>query len=228
MGRDWQITGECMTLVRFGDHFPSNISNILDLSSPPTTNLCELGLASEGVTITPRYIHKDINITDFGPEIPTEVMWMLADVTVRQRLIHFDPDVLDICLSEAMGGGGTFRYGVTTESLDGRNTATAMPPAGTLLGNGLPLLASGNHFISLNLSTVSPTLPWHFPAAYLIGQPVVVPLGTEKQMVDVTWRCIPYVPILPGGYNGYTSGTKIEQLSSGSFLWDRDLDSPNE
>lgn len=188
MSRDFQINGETVVRTKFGAHLPSSISNYSPPgATSPSSNLSELGLASEGIRITPRFVHKDINVDDFGPEIPAEVMWLLADVNIRMTLIHYDVSILDFCLSESMGG--TFLGGAPGLF----DFAGIMQPAGSFLGNYVPYLLSGYHYTSLNLTSPALNFPWHFPAAYLTGPPIELPLGTQASMVELNWRAIPYV-----------------------------------
>lgn len=202
MARDFVVNGETLVKVSFGDHIPAGFSNIAESA----TNLCELGLASEGIRITPTFHHLDVHVDDFGPDVPAEVLWMLADCTVQMTLIHYDRNVLDLCLAESMGGalvgspgppGGNFRY------------AGTMRAAGAPMGAYRTLRASGNRFIGLNLASPVLQLPWRFPASYLAVTPAEIPLGTEKTQVKLNWRAIPYA-----------TGGGGEIRSSGVVLFD--------
>mgnify|MGYP001608992929 FL=1 len=103
MARDFIINGE--TLVKVKGSSSSSIST-----------LSELGLAEKEVTISPRFYHSEMRADDFGPNIPPEVMWMLADVQIAMTLVHFDRAVLEACISESMGGStfGVFLAGAGT------------------------------------------------------------------------------------------------------------------
>jgi len=87
------------------------------------------------------------------------------------------------------------------------------------MGNGRPLLTSGNHYLSLNLSAVKPATPWRFPACYLADRPIEYPLGTEKSVAVLNWRAIPYGP----QFNP-NDGSLREIVSSGTVLWDHTAD----
>lgn len=202
MSRDFIFNGECLVKVKGGAH----------MSGRAIGDLTELGLSVDDVRITPRFVHADMKVDDFGPDIPADVMWNLADVTIRFTLIHYDEDALDVCLRESMGGGNILA------------NAGTFSTAGRPLGRGLPLLSSGNCFISLNL--LSPILdkPWNFPASYLTGPPVEIPLGVNATKAVCTWRAIPYKPLVGSGQTIVLSGRTQEIASSGVPLWFRALD----
>lgn len=194
MTRDFRINGETMIKVKGGQH----------MSGRAIANLAELGLTTGPVVITPTFMHYDKRVDDFGPDVPADVLWNLADVRIRATLIHYDADVLDTCIKESMGGGlpGFF------------NEAGLCGPAGTPLGKGKALFASGNNLISVNLLSPQLNNPWRFPACYLTGPPIELPLGTQASAVLINWRAIPYKPLVSGGIS-----------SSGAPLWYRNLDS---
>jgi hypothetical protein len=214
--RDFQINGECLVRVKFGAQIPGSITNIIPISGANNSgsNLSELGLAEGPVKITFKSSHKDINADDFGPDVPPEVMANLAEASIEMTLVHYDNLILDYCISESMGGT------VPGESSGGFLYAGVLPGAGQLMGNGVPLLASGNHYISLNLDSPQLGFPYRFPSAYL-ENPTTIPLGTEYSETLLNWRAIPYAtPILSGGGD---NGTQ-EISSSGSVLWDHNPD----
>ena len=182
MGREYIVNGETMVFVK-----GCNASAIAELS--------ELGLSDSSIVITLNSKHLDIGVDDYGNDIPAEELWMLASANIRMTLVHFDNDVLSACISESMAGG----------------TEGTMVAAGTPMGGGAPLLSSINHYIGLNLSSQIGT-PWRFPSAYLSEQPMIYPLGTERSLVVLNWRAIPY------GLFG------SEITSSGVVLYDFTLD----
>jgi len=247
--RNWVCNGEALVILRFGNHISGTIdetSNPLMFfaASDPTfsgefkTNtkidaggnvtelervleaepnfiqtfpsMFELGLAQEGISISPRSFHKDINVDDFGPDVPPEIMYNLTDVGIRMKMIHYDNTVLKLAIAESFAGGA---------GLDVPEGVLA--PAGSMMGRGKPLFASGNHFVSMSI--LSPVLrePWHFPTCYLREQPFEYPLGTEKSVVDLNWRAIPYVPLLVSGYVPAASGRFQEITSRRPVLWNR-------
>ena len=234
MARDYVINGETLVRVKGGQHY----------SGGPIAELSELGLSDSFIRISPRWFHHDINIDDFGPNVPAEVMWQLSEVNIYMTLVHFDKRVLQRCMAEAGAGAGFFP-GFEFTSLEG-----TMAPTGSLLGNYRPLLASGNHYISVNLLSPVEEFPWRFFACYLMAPPNHWPIGVRRSIVELQWRCIPYpnfeyvnlsggsesaVPIfdsdgtLIGGVGspGFTTivpNRSGELISSGVILFDHNLD----
>jgi len=191
-----------------------------------TAGVFELGLATEKITINPRFIHVDVQCDDYGREIPPEVLWSLADVTIDMTLVHYDQDVLRACIGESMGGRN-----------DGIYAGALMP-----MGNGLPLYANGNHYMALGLlgfgpqGEPPPALPWRFPSAYLSDRPFEMNVGTEKCMVRLRWRAIAYaapptaqvtrqIPsFVPGNLPiTYTATVAAELTSANKILWDHGI-----
>lgn len=207
MARDVVINGECLVLTKFGAHV---LDRPLGQNNSSSARF-ELGLSSREIRITPRFVHRDINVDDFGSDIPVEVLNMMADVTIRMELVHYDKDVLDACQIESQGGDAS------------RTTVGSLPPAGLPLGNFVQLLASGCHFISLNLTSPQLNFPWRFRACYLTGPPVEIPIGTERTLAQVNWRAIPYrAPTLGVIVSGFSPFAEV--MSSGVPLFDRTLD----
>lgn len=171
----------------------------------------ELGLTSDAIRVSPTFYHRDINTDSFGPNVPAEVMWNLAECTIHMNLVHYDSNVLAGCIQEAGAGGA----GVVSPA----GEMGQMRPASALMGNGLPLLASGNHFIKLSIDCPIDDIPWIFPATYLARQPFIYPLGTGVSIVQLSWRAIPYVPLLQGTLLPYP-----EIRSEGARLWHHEVD----
>ena len=231
MPRDFQINGETLVRVRFGGHLAGGVGGgLIDGALFPGTEplpggsgqLYELGLAEENVNIVPQYIHRGVPADDFGPEVPAEVIAMLAWVSIQMTLIHYDVNVLEECLAEALGGNAAI---IPPPG----KTGIAMMGAGQALGHGLPIGSSGCHYVSLNLLSPQLQYPWRFYSCYLAGQPVTYPLGTEKSAVVCNFRAIPYT--YPGqgfatALNTSGQGIDKEVASSGRVLWDRVLDTP--
>lgn len=221
MSRGFWIPGEGMVSVKGGAH----------MSGVPIGQLSQLGLANGPVQVTPTLFTQDVKCDDMGPQAAAEVVQYLAEVQIDMTLINFDPVVLDVCVDEALAGGGVFANPGSSQNF----LAGIMPPAGTPLGNGRNLLSSGNHWISLNIA--APTgfsqgaqfmsglevgLPWHFPSATLARDPAVYPLGTRAQVVKLSWRAITYRP-LPA-----VDSDVFEVFSSGAVLWDHNPDTEPE
>lgn len=238
-GRNFQVNGETLVKVKGGAH----------MSGKAIGKVTELGLTAKAVQVIPNYRHRDWSPDDFGGEVPADVMWMLSDVTVKMDLVHYDPYVLEVCLGESMGGGGiqTNRFGLGNIAQPWNiGAAGIMAPAARMLGKGLPMFASGNNYISLNLLSPQLALPYRFRHCYLSERPVVIPLGTEASVVQCTWRAVPYVPVWISGRSSlvdseltYTAPAqgddnltllgndyvlRKEVVSSGTTLWDHQLD----
>ena len=204
MVRAFQINGATLVKVKGGGALASP-------SLPNEARLRELGLAADKIEIVPKWRHEEIHVDDFGPNIPVELQWMLAEVMIRMRLIHFDDTILTACITESMGGG----------------TEGVMAPAGRPMGAGKAMFQPGNHYMSLNL--LSPVLnkPWRFKSCLLVTEPLSTPLGTEAIAVDCMWRAIPYA-LAGAGYNlAAGAGVPGELVSSGTVLWDHTLDDDN-
>lgn len=185
MSRDFFVNGETMVSVK------GNVNTSIG-------SITQLGLSDTQIRITPDFRHRDLIVDSFGPEVPVDVQSFLASVAVNMTLVHFDRDVLDTCLRESLG----------------MSAIGAMPRAGTLLGSGDARFGGANKFIGLNLLSPVGNKPWRFYAAYLVGPPMEFPLGTEKSIVTLNWRCIPYAVDPWGGGTG----------SLNVLLWDHTLD----
>lgn len=216
--RAWLVTtfinGECLVEVQGGAHLSGGI---FDLS--------QLGLTDrEGVVkITPTWVHHDVKVDDYGPNIPAELQWQMAEARIGMTLVHYDRDVLDQCIGEAMGGGADASLALGFQ-------AGTLAPAGQTFGRFKPMFASGNHYIRLFLSSAATNFPWRFLSCVLEGPPLEIPLSTRRSHVRLSWRAIPYttVQLMSGGslssggllIDGivFTSGKEIS--SSGVVLWD--------
>jgi len=194
----------------------------LQYSGGPIALVSDLGLTEGPITFTPKFNHRDMLVDDYGPFVPAAVQSQMTSVDVSFTLIHYDQEVLQLCIEESMGNAA------------GAPTAGGL--AGTFVGQGRPLDAgrnmfmSGNCMISLNLfSITSGILPIRVRSTYLANQ-VPFPLGTQVQAVQLTWRGIPYQPPLLSGGEVASGGIVIhdnviwrmrrEMTSSGAILWD--------
>lgn len=142
----------------------------------------ELGISNAPISVAPNLFHQDIHTDDYADRVPPDTFWLGADVTIEMTLVHFNPEVLYLCLEESMCGsaGGTLKG------------------FGQLMGRGRALQSDGNHYIQLTLSSPDLNQPWVFPAAYMAVRPLVLPLGVERSLAVLTWRAIPYVQHSPG------------------------------
>jgi hypothetical protein len=192
MPRDFQINGETLVKVKGAVN-----TGIEDLS--------ELGLAVNEVKVTPTYVHKDMIVDDFGPDVPPDVMFMIAFITVTMTLVHYDDDALETCVQLAMGNHVDSDLNPVVEEGE-------LVGMGTPLGKGKPLFAEGNCLIELTLTSPQLEKPWRFPAAYLVGEVKDEPLGVRAKQVPLRWRCIPYRTLDDG-----------ELVSQGTRLWYRSL-----
>lgn len=213
MARDFTIHGECLVKVKGGLH----------LSGRPVGELAELGLATDQIRIIPKFNHYEVRVDDFGLDCPVEILTQLAEVRINMALIHFDRNVLDICIDEATGGAGI---------IGGFGTAGKMTSAGQPLGNGRPIFSSGNHYISLNITSQIVGQDWRFRSCYLAEQPMEYSIGSKSSIVVLNWKAIPYVPLFQSGGTNTSKSIIIDGIvynpqeirSSGVVLWDRNLD----
>jgi hypothetical protein len=236
MARDFQRDGEVLIRVKFGAHVPPQAT----LAGGPS-NLSDLGLADKNtVKIRPLFYHKEIPVDDFGQHVPPEALAIAAAVDISMVLVHYDPDIVDICQAESLGGMSQLLqpsvsghqsvagvgYGANS---DIAGLAGTLAPAGTPLGGGVPLLASGNHYVSLNLFSPVLQFPLHIPSTYLTGQPVEIPMGVAYNPLVLRFRAIPYkFPLALSGNQFVASGQltgSLEVSSSGAVLWDHVTDS---
>lgn len=186
MARAFFINGE--SLVQVKGRSDSSIGS-----------LSELGLAEGPIRVRPRNFHKDINVDAWGMA-PPDVQWMLGDLTVAMTLIHFDPAVLETCLMLSQGGG--------------QASVGQFNRAGTLMGNNTARFGAGNNYIGLNITSPVASRPYRFYYAYLPDDAIDWPLGTEKSVVELRWRVVPFTTDPYGGGTG----------ARNYILWDRTAD----
>lgn len=192
MARDLFINGPTLVGVK------GSVSTAL-------ANLIGLGLSDMPIRVSFNGRHMDVNVDAYGGEIPMEIQYKLTDVVIAMTLMHVDMDVLRVCLAESMGGMGAAGDGV-------------LPIPGARLGNNAALFAATNHYISLNISSPVGNLPWRFKHCYLMGNPLEIPLGTERSIITVAWRCIPYTT------DPYAAGGTVGGGTLNYPLWDHTLD----
>lgn len=206
MARDFQIDGECLASVRLGAHI--SVSGSL-------SGIAEFGLTQKEVIVLPTFYHADLIVDDFGPNVPPELLWMIAEVRIFMTIIHYDESLFDQLMNEAMCG-----------SADG-----TLVGAGAPMGANKVLYASGNHLVGLSLTSPVLGKPWLFPATYITGQPLEIPMGTRRKVLRINWRAIPYTTP-PGQSVLVTSGSQAASsgntpsfglASSGVQLWKRSL-----
>lgn len=198
MARQYQIFGEALVNLRFGVHvpFPPGTSQ----SSP---NIWQLGLSQDAINITVHDFHFDVKTDSYGPDIPPETLCYLGDAEIRLKLVHYDNTALGFWLREAFAGGSA--------GFNDAQPAGIMPYAGTPMGGGLPIYASGNHYVGLGITSAIGYPPWRFPSTYLAKPPVMYPVGTKRIIAECSVRAIPYTPLTNtgGGYQAQSFGTVL-------------------
>lgn len=136
----------------------------------------QLGLSDGPIRFSLDFHHKDITVDAWG-EVPPEIQFMNAEARISMSLVHFDSSLVDLCLQASMGSAPA---------------VGAVPRAGTLMGSNAALGSSANSFISVNILSPVAGKPILFLACYLAQSPYEIPLGTEKSIIQLNWRCIPY------------------------------------
>jgi len=185
MARQFYVAGEVMVYVRGN-------ANVAGMNS-----LTQLGLSDTSISVSLDYRHRDIMVDAWGnSEIPADVQTFLTAANIQMTLIHFDLTILNQCLMESQGGPTNGTIGTEQR-------------AGTLMGGNVALYAAGNHYMQLYLTNPVGGQPWNFYAAYLTGPPMQFPMGTEKSIVTLNWRAIPYGGVDPYGTSaqGGAAGT---------------------
>lgn len=212
MTRSWNVPGESMCYLRGGGHLQSGYGG--------TTS--ELGLCVGNVVITPTYFGKDLNVDDLARGT-VDVMNQLAEVNVRMRLAYFDPNLLAIGMRESVNGflptGQWATDPPVIQTGPGPVLATdgIMGPAGMQLGRGLDPYTSGNRLMTLTVRPMQAQYPWRFIAGYFDGP--TIPLGADAQIVDVSFRCIPYARYSTSGFVGPPSNSLFTQDAEGSLIF---------
>lgn len=172
MARDFQIAGEVLVSVKGAED--------TDISS-----LTELGLSIDAVEVRVDMVHRDLKASAWGG-VPVDTQVMGATARVRMNLVHYDNTVLEWCERLSLG------YKGGQQSFQ-KFPIGRLPSAGTRLGNNKARFASGNSYIGLNLTCpLGPRGRWRFYYAHLHQTPVVIPLGTDKSVVQLEWRVVPY------------------------------------
>ena len=184
MPRDFFINGESLVLVK-------------GRSNGPLASLQQLGLAQQTIQVSWQTQYDDFTLDAWG-NVPAEVQVRLGIVSISMALIHFDPDVLEACVRESQGGAA---LGCVTS-------------ASQRLGNNSARFSATNYFIGLNIVSPVAGRPYRFLYTHMSSSPVSWPLGTQKSIVQLQWRAIPYTTDPYGGGLGATAAQ----------IWDRTLD----
>ena len=203
MARGWYVNGETLVLVK-------------GRSDSAIGSLSQLGLSPQPISVEPQYYHEDINVDAWG-RAPADVQFMLGTLNVRMTLVNVDMGVLAVCMALSQGGASD------AIALAGNfQAAGVMNRAGTVMGGyptSLGRFVPGNNYIGLNLSAPIGNIPYRFFYSYLAQPPVVIPLGTEKSVITLNWRVIPYTTDPANIVNGVITG------ATNYPLWDCTLDS---
>lgn len=175
--------------------------------NPDAQGKHQLGLTIDPVRILPRYVHRDVFTDDFGPDVPVETLWNMAECNIAMTLVHYDAALLSVCMGSSMGAGTSL-----LNDVDG-----AMGPAGRPMGFGRGLGTALCNYITLYLKPAQSTWePYRFLATYLNSQPLEIPYGTERTLVKLNWRCIPYRELT----------TAEISSAAGIVLWDHETTNP--
>jgi len=223
--RAFNLPGETLISVRGGAH----------ASGSALGTLSELGLAKEGIKVTPEFVHQDIPVMGMGG-VPADLQWRLGTVDITCSLLHFDPNLMEQLIDESMAQGG-FVYLEEGQAVpEGVNQGNAIgdgvtfgragmtAPAGSLLWGRKPMYASGNHFFSVHMKfggQPAPEVgggppfrdPYRFRKCILTQRPIIYELGTNVQQADLTFRAYPYQdPYRSGIYSGQTVFTATSHI----------------
>ena len=182
---------------------------IISVSGGQFSGKQELGLTSDPWRLHPRYVHRDVTTDGFGPVVPVETLWDMADALVSLTLVHYDQGILDQCMRAAMGGGG---YDAGNPGGGGAMDGF-LGQAGRPMGLGAALGSTENQYTTVYIEPTADgtILPYRFRACYLDGRPLEVPYGSERSLVKLNWRCIPYQPL---------TAAEISSVN-GVPIWDR-------
>jgi hypothetical protein len=197
MARDYFINGECLVTVK------GRSDSLIAAST-------QFGLSTDQIRVSPRLKYKDMQVEAWGEGTP-ETQWMLADLTISMNLIHFDEAILEEVSRLSMGGAPAFGQ---------------LARAGTRMGGNLPRFSPGNNYVSVGITSPVAAKPWRFYYCYI---PEALfgggwPLGAEKSVIPVSFRCIPYTTD-PYGGGAAQPNTVFGTGAQGAFLFDRGADS---
>lgn len=186
MSRTFLINGESIVYTTFGE----SVESIQEATpTSPGGQTYELGLAEGPIRVifSPQY--QEVYTDNIGPKVPVDLLTQNVAVFISMVLVHYDPFVLDACIQEGLGGQAA---GILTTPAGLYNNLLTVQNAGIQIGGGFPVGTPFNHYIGLAITSNAFGKPYYFPATYLTGNPLVIPLGTEKSLADVQFRSIPY------------------------------------
>lgn len=171
----------------------------------------ELGLSEGQVEVRPVFNHSALQVNAWGLQ-PADQQWMGATVDITCGLIHFDASCLEEIVRLSMGGGTSFGQ---------------MGRAGVRLGGGVIRFAVGNNYFGLNITSPDDTRPFRFFFCYLPDPPLSWPLGTEKEVINIRFRAVPYPGTSTSILTGSDPGGVVNGVPLGSTnypLFDRGSD----
>lgn len=194
MARSFQVTGECMVMVK-------------GPAGSAIASLTQLGLSPDQINVQLDAYHDPIKVNAWGNgKIPADEQVFVASATISMSLVNFDIDVLEEC----------FRLGMAAP------TFGAAGRTGALMGNGLARFAAGNNYIGLNITAPVNGKPYRFFYARLENR-VVLPYGTEKQIAQCTWYAYPYAGD-PWGGSDAQPFTEAGTGTLNASIWSHVLD----
>lgn len=127
-------------------------------------------LSDSPIRVVPTWRYQAINVDTFGPFIPPEKQYFLAQVNIRFNAVFFDNTLLQYAIAKSMGGA---------------------PAPGTMVRAGTRM-GGGNNLFVLRLTSPLLGIPWRFLSCHLAEQPFEIPLGTERSLVSLNFEAFPY------------------------------------
>lgn len=161
-------------------NFYINGESMITVVGPPTSAIAtatQLGLAPDPIRVTLIEHSKPLIVDAYGQDNIVDEQVFGGDALINMTLVHFDPVILAECVRLAWPSS-------TAEGQLGR--------AGTRRGNGVAPQTAGSSMINLNISSPVAGLPYNFPTTWLADHPVMIPLGTEKSLVQLIWKANAY------------------------------------
>lgn len=154
--------------------------------------LQDLGVSTDGISISFRKHNEDVYTDTFGPQVPIDVQVFLEDVYISCDLIDYNQSTMYTLMATTLGG-----------------TKGVMPAAGTLMiqqSQYYRVLLRPAPFAVGTGGVTADADCWNFLACYLV-EPDDTIMSSRRQTHKLTWRALPL-------YLGTTG-----QSSSGSVLY---------
>lgn len=167
----------------------------------------EIGYSVEPIEVQPHLFWYNVPTDDYGRQVPVEKLAMLGVTKIRMTLVYYDQNHVQTLLARAQAGLYT-------------TGQVQMGGAGKPLGGGGLIGTASNNLVTLTLVSVDgQDAPYIFEACHLYEQPVVIPLGVERSLMQLTFESFPY---FNGAYGGVGS---TELISANTKLWQREASS---